>query len=95
MLIGAEHREHLFAVVGWFKEHHCRILYGKPMEVLKYDQYLDDGQATFLPIHKITCRISAGYGRVPSPFGGDEQVMFVFCLYLHISNVHNVYTDSS
>ena len=77
VLIGTEHREHLFAVVGWFKEHRCRMLYGKPLEVWKYAQYLDDGPATFLPIHKILCRFCAGYGHVASPFGGDEQVMFV------------------
>lgn len=52
VIIGAEHREHLFAVVGWFKEHRCRTLYGKPLEVWKHDQYLDDGPAAFLPIHK-------------------------------------------
>ena len=76
ILIGTEHREHLFAVVGWFKEHGCRMLCGKPLEVWSYAQYVDDGPATFLSIHKITCRFSAGYGRVASPLG-HEQVMFV------------------
>ena len=85
VLIGTEHREHLFAVVGWFKEHRCRMLYGKPLEVWNYAQYLDDGPA--LPIHKILCRFCAGCGRVASPFG-DEQVMFVLCLHLHISNAY-------
>ena len=31
--INSNYREHLFAVVAWFKEHHCRVIYGKPMEV--------------------------------------------------------------
>lgn len=67
VIIGAEHEEHLFSVVGWFKEHRCRMLYEKPLEVWQYDQCLDDGPVTFLPIHEITCRFSAGYSRVAIP----------------------------
>ena len=46
VLIGTEHREHLFAVVEWFKEHCCRMLYGKPLEVWNCAQYVDDDLST-------------------------------------------------
>ena len=77
VIIGAEHGEHLFSVVGWFKEHRCRMLYEKPLEVWQYDQCLDDGPVTFLPIHKSLVNLVLGIVVLPSPFGGDEQVMFV------------------
>ena len=75
--IGSEYREHLFAVVGWLKEHHCRLMYGKPMEIWDDSQCIQDGPGTFLPIDKIKCRFVAGFGRVVMPSGNEDKVMFV------------------
>lgn len=75
--VGDVYREHLFAVVGWLLDHQCKTLYGKPMEIWDHSRYIEDGPATFLPVHKITCRFVAGYGRVSMPHGREEQVMFV------------------
>lgn len=71
------YREHAFAVVGWLTEHRCRYLYGKPMEIWNHSKYIQDGPATFLPVHKITCRFVAGFGKISKPGGGEETVMFV------------------
>lgn len=70
--IGDEYREHLFVVVGWLTEHQCRMLYGK---LWNHTKYIQDGPATFLPVHKITCRFAAGYGQVDMPHGKS-------CLYV-------------
>ena len=75
--IGDNYREHLFAVVAWFKQLDCRLLYGKPMEVWNHLDYVENGPATFLPIHKITCRFVAGPGQVAMPSGNEERVTFV------------------
>ena len=75
--IGSNYREHLFAVVAWFKEHHCRLLYGKPMEVWNHLECVPDGPATFLPIHRIAGRFVAGRGQVVMPTGNEERVTFV------------------
>ena len=75
--VGGTYREHLFAVVGWLTDHQCKTLYGKPMEIWDHTKYIKDGPATFLPVHKITCRYVAGHGRVCMPHGNEEQVLFV------------------
>ena len=76
--IDDEFREHLFAVVVWFKEHHCQTMYGKPMEVWDADLgYVPDGPGMFLPINKIKCRFAAGIGRVANPAGDEDRVLFV------------------
>ena len=73
--INGVYREHIFAVMGWFTEHPCRSLYGKPMEIW---DYIQDGPASFLPLHKVICRFVAGYGGVCMPHHRNEdQVMFV------------------
>ena len=63
-------------------------MYGKPMEIQDYSQYVEDGRATFLPIHEVTCRFNAGYGRVANPSGGEDRVLFVLYLALNISKLN-------
>ena len=71
------YREHIFAVVGWLTEHPCRLLYGKPMEIWDHSKYIQDGPATFLPVHKIACRFVAGYDKVSMPRRNEDNVIFV------------------
>lgn len=71
------YREHVFAVVVWLTEHPRQYLYGKPIEIWDHSTYVQDGPATFLPVHKIVCRFVAGYGKISKPGGGEEDVTFV------------------
>ncbi len=72
-----EVQEHLFAVMCWFKEHSQKNLFGKPLEVWSREDTVEDGPATFLPIHKVLCRYVAALGRLSMPNGTDENVLFV------------------
>ena len=66
------------------------------MEISDHSQYVQDGPATFLPIHKVTCRFIAGYGRVPNPSGGEDRVLFVCPLtslnyLMYINNLNELF----
>lgn len=69
-------KEHLFAAVCWYRDHFCHSLYGKPLEIWSTD-YIPEGTATFLPMHKLKCRCSIAFGTIPLPEGGEERVLFV------------------
>jgi len=67
-------KEHIFAEVAWLKEHPEKLHYGKPLEIWSKD-FVPDGSAYFLPIHKIFSRCIACKGRLTHY--NDENVMFV------------------
>ena len=76
-MMNGSYKDHLFAAVYWFAEHSCHSLYGKPLEIWSTD-YITEGPAMFLPIHKLACRCVIAHGTVPVPDGDQtERVIFV------------------
>ena len=44
----------IFAEVVWYAEHPNKLHYGRPLEIWKRE-FICDGPAFFLPLHKISC----------------------------------------
>jgi hypothetical protein len=49
----------VFAIVNWYKEHPNKEFFGNPVEVWKGKDFVDGGNASFMPVQRICGKFAA------------------------------------